>query len=64
MIDPPRHDTCATVESLQHANISMKMITGEHVNVGKETNHLISLGTDFHAGEEIRSATNPKSRNE
>jgi H+-transporting ATPase len=64
MIDPPRHDTRATIESLQHANISVKMITGDHINVGKETAHLIGLGTDFHAGEEIRSATNPLSRNE
>jgi H+-transporting ATPase len=64
MLDPPRADTRATIESLQHANISVKMITGDHVNVGKETARLIGMGTDFHAGEEIRSATNPKSRNE
>ncbi|KAL3911479.1 MAG: hypothetical protein SGILL_007265 [Bacillariaceae sp.] len=64
MLDPPREDTRATVESLQHANISVKMITGDHVNVGKETARLIGMGTDFHAGEEIRSATNPESRNE
>ncbi|KAL3925327.1 MAG: hypothetical protein SGILL_000484 [Bacillariaceae sp.] len=64
MLDPPREDTRATVESLQHANISVKMITGDHVNVGKETARLIGMGTDFHAGEEIRSASNPESRNE
>jgi H+-transporting ATPase len=64
MLDPPRPDTRATIESLQQANISVKMITGDHVNVGKETARLIGMGTDFHAGEEIRSATNPESRNE
>jgi H+-transporting ATPase len=64
MLDPPRPDTHATIESLHHANISVKMITGDHVNVGIETCRLIGLGTDIHAGEEIRNATNPQQRNE
>ena len=64
MLDPPREDTPATIASLHHANISVKMITGDHVNVGKETCRLIGLGTDLHAGEEIRNAENPEARNE
>jgi H+-transporting ATPase len=56
MLDPPRHDTPATIESLHHANISVKMITGDHVNVGKETARLIGLGTNIHPGEEMRNA--------
>jgi H+-transporting ATPase len=32
MLDPPRHDTPATIESLHRANISVKMITGESYN--------------------------------
>lgn len=64
MLDPPRADTRATIESLHHANISVKMITGDHVNVGIETCRLIGLGTDIRAGEEIRSAENPQQRNE
>jgi H+-transporting ATPase len=31
MIDPPRADTAATIASLHHANISVKIITGDHV---------------------------------
>jgi H+-transporting ATPase len=64
MLDPPREDTPATIASLHHANISVKMITGDHVNVGKETCRLIGLGTDLHAGNEIRSAQNPEQKNE
>ena len=30
MLDPPREDTKATIASLHHANISVKMITGDH----------------------------------
>jgi len=56
MLDPPRKDTAATIASLHHANISVKMITGDHVRVGKETARLIGLGTNIHAGEEIRNA--------
>lgn len=56
MLDPPRHDTPATIESLQNANISVKMITGDHANVGKETARLIGLGTNIHPGEYMRNA--------
>jgi len=56
MLDPPRADTAPTINSLHHANISVKMITGDHVNVGKETARLIGLGTDIHSGEEIRDS--------
>lgn len=56
LMDPPRADTAATINSLHHANISIKMITGDHVNVGKETARLIGLGTNIHSGEEVRTA--------
>ena len=56
MLDPPREDTPATIESLHHANISVKMITGDHANVGKETSRLIGLGTNVRPGEEMRNA--------
>lgn len=57
MLDPPREDTPATIESLHHANISVKMITGDHANVGKETSRLIGLGTNVRPGEEMRNAS-------
>lgn len=56
MLDPPRHDTPATIESLHHANISVKMITGDHANVGKETARLIGLGSNIYPGEDMRNA--------
>ena len=56
MLDPPRADTTATINSLHHANISVKMITGDHVNVGKETARLVGLGTNILAGEEVRNS--------
>ncbi|KAL7575337.1 hypothetical protein ACA910_001855 [Epithemia clementina (nom. ined.)] len=64
MLDPPREDTAQTIESLHRANISVKMITGDHVNVGKETARLIGLGTDIQAGEDIRKASSEEAKNE
>ena len=56
MLDPPRHDTPASIESLHNANISVKMITGDHVNVGKENARLIGLGTSIYPGKTMCNA--------
>ena len=49
MLDPRRHDTADTIESLHQGNISVKMITGDHMDVGTETARLVGLGTGVHA---------------
>ena len=54
MLDPPRDDTKKTIEFLHKANVSVKMITGDHQNIAIETAKLINLGTDIHAGQEVR----------
>lgn len=64
MLDPPREDTADTIESLHRANISVKMITGDHVNVGRETARLIGLGTDIQAGEDIRNCPSASEKKE
>jgi len=62
MIDPPREDTSSTIASLQNANISIKMITGDHLNTGKETSRLIGLGRNMYSVEDIREAQNSKTK--
>lgn len=64
MLDPPREDTADTIESLHRAHISVKMITGDHVNVGKETARLIGLGTNIQAGQDIRDATSQQTKDQ
>lgn len=64
MLDPPRHDTAQTIASLHHANISVKMITGDHVNVGRETARLIGLGTNILPGEQIRTTRDKNVKDE
>lgn len=40
------------------------MITGDHVNVGRETAKLIGLGTNIQAGQDIRNATSQEAKNQ
>jgi len=47
MLDPPRHDTALTVHRIRSAHVDVKMITGDHLNIAKETSRLISLGTNI-----------------
>ena len=54
MLDPPRHDTAQTIRNLVAAGIRVKMITGDHLNIAKETARLIGMGENIHAGEETR----------
>jgi H+-transporting ATPase len=62
MLDPPRHDTSQTIKNLVNAGITVKMITGDHLNIAKETARLIGMGTNIHKGETTREAT--QTRNE
>ena len=57
MLDPPRHDSAQTVKNLQAAGIRVKMITGDHLNIAKETAKLIGMGTNIFAGEATRDAS-------
>jgi len=34
--DPPRHDTKITIAKIKAASVAVKMITGDHFNIGKE----------------------------
>eukprot|EP01038_Epipyxis_sp_PR26KG_P007486 gene7486-10201_t len=62
MLDPPRHDTAQTIKNLVNAGIEVKMCTGDHLNIAKETARLIGMGINIHPGEATREAT--QDRNE
>jgi H+-transporting ATPase len=57
MLDPPRHDTAQTIKNLVSAGVEVKMITGDHLNIAKETARLIGMGINIHRGEATREAT-------
>merc|ERR1711933_663790 len=47
IMDPPRHDTATTIAQIKDAQVAVKMITGDHHNIGKELARQIKLGTDI-----------------
>jgi H+-transporting ATPase len=57
MLDPPRHDTKITIERVRKAGINVKMITGDHLNIAKETARLIDLGVNIYANTSLWPAS-------
>ena len=57
MIDPPREDTKETIRRVRRAGVDVKMCTGDHLNIAKETARLIELGTNIRANTELWPAS-------
>ena len=47
LFDPPRHDTKATIEAARKFNIEVKMVTGDHTAIAKETCRELGMGTNI-----------------
>jgi H+-transporting ATPase len=47
LYDPPREDSAATIETAQSMGVQVKMVTGDHVAIAKETARQVNLGTDI-----------------
>lgn len=58
LFDPPRHDTKATIDSCRGQGIEVKMITGDHLLIGKETAKMLGMGTEMYASEVLIKAKN------
>merc|ERR1719282_1381988 len=55
IMDPPRKDTKKTVADIKASGVAVKMITGDHHNIGKELARQIDLGTDIQTPEDLHS---------
>lgn len=51
LFDPPRHDTAATIANCHIQGIEVKMITGDHLLIGKETARMLNMGTEMYPSE-------------
>ena len=51
LFDPPRHDTKETIDRCREKGISVKMVTGDQLLIGKETARQLGLGTDMYSTE-------------
>lgn len=56
LFDPPRHDTADTIEKCIDMGISVKMITGDQLLIGKETAKQLGMGTNMFTTEALLKA--------
>jgi len=54
IMDPPRHDTKDTIAKIKKSSVAVKMITGDHYNIGKELARQINLGTDIRTPDSLK----------
>lgn len=58
IMDPPRRDTKKTIADIKESNVAVKMITGDHFNIGKELARQIDLGTDIRTPDALKPQGN------
>jgi H+-transporting ATPase len=47
LYDPPREDSAETIETAESMGIDVKMVTGDHIAIGKEIAQQVNLGTNI-----------------
>jgi H+-transporting ATPase len=45
--DPPREDSAETIKSAEDMGVKVKMVTGDHIAIGKEISKEVGLGTNI-----------------
>ena len=45
--DPPRHDTAKTIREMQRLGLRVKILTGDAIEIAKETSRSLGLGTNI-----------------
>uniref|UniRef100_A0A453IY62 Cation-transporting P-type ATPase N-terminal domain-containing protein n=1 Tax=Aegilops tauschii subsp. strangulata TaxID=200361 RepID=A0A453IY62_AEGTS len=48
LFDPPRHDSADTIRRALDLGVCVKMITGDHLAIAKETGRRLGTGTNMH----------------
>ncbi|KAK9833068.1 hypothetical protein WJX74_006281 [Apatococcus lobatus] len=56
LFDPPRHDTKETIEECIRKGISVKMVTGDQLLIGKEVARQLGMGTNMYTTEVLLEA--------
>jgi H+-transporting ATPase len=47
LYDPPREDSAATIKTAESMGMNVKMVTGDHVAIGREIAHEVGLGSNI-----------------
>nr|XP_017229145.1 PREDICTED: plasma membrane ATPase 2-like [Daucus carota subsp. sativus] len=53
--DPPSHDTAETIRRALELGVSVKMITGDQLAIGKETGRRLGMGTNMYPSSALLS---------
>lgn len=52
-LDPPRPDTLQTIQDARKYGVEVKMITGDHILIAKETSRMLTLGTRIYPAHSL-----------
>jgi H+-transporting ATPase len=53
LYDPPREDSAVTIQAAQSLGVTIKMVTGDHLAIARETARQIHLGTNIMTPEDF-----------
>ncbi|KAG6782393.1 hypothetical protein POTOM_011793 [Populus tomentosa] len=53
LFDPPRHDSAETIRRVLDLGVSVKMITGDQLAIGKETVRRLGMGTNMYPSSSL-----------
>ncbi|KAL3693138.1 hypothetical protein R1sor_006789 [Riccia sorocarpa] len=62
LFDPPRHDSADTIRRAMSLGVSVKMITGDQLAIGKETGRRLGMGTNMYPSS-VLLPSNSSSKN-
>jgi H+-transporting ATPase len=57
LFDPPRDDSASTIETARRMGVAVRMVTGDHVAIAKETASKLHLGMNIVVASDIFPAT-------
>ncbi|KAJ0717236.1 putative P-type H(+)-exporting transporter [Helianthus annuus] len=57
LFDPPRHDSAETIRRALDLGVSVKMITGDQLAIGKETGRRLGMGTNMYPSSALLGDT-------
>ncbi|XP_044476480.1 plasma membrane ATPase 1-like [Mangifera indica] len=57
LFDPPRHDSAETIRRALDLGVSVKMITGDQLAIGKETGRRLGMGTNMYPSSALLGET-------
>lgn len=57
LFDPPRHDSAETIRRAIQLGVSVKMITGDQLAIGKETGRRLGMGTNMYPSSSLLGQT-------